>query len=135
MVERKAHPHYFFNKEEKERIVQAIRSAEEGTSGEIRIHLDRGGRGHVMDRAEKVFKKYRLHRRKQRNAVLIYLSLADRTFAVFGDESIHQRVGDFFWKEVAQSMQRHFSQGEFMEGLELALREIGAAFNKHFAVR
>ncbi len=75
-----------------------------------------------------------MHQRKQRNAVLIYLSLADRSFAILGDEGIHQRVSDSFWKGIAQSMQRYFSRDQFLEGLEHALHEIGEELKKHFAI-
>ncbi len=134
MVERKLHPHHFFNKEEKERIVQAIRSAEKGTSGEIRVHLDRTAGADVMERAQRLFQRQRLHRRKDQNAVLIYLSLADRSFAILGDEGIHQRVGDSFWKEIAELIQKQFSRGQFLEGLEHAIHEIGEGLKKHFAL-
>ncbi len=134
MVERAAHPHRFFTAEEKREIVEAIRAAEKNTTGEIRIHLDRKGGGDVMDRAKRIFHRQRMHRRKHRNGVLIYLSLADRSFAVLGDEAIHQRVGDSFWKEITQAMQQHFSSGQFLEGLKQAIREIGESFQKHFAL-
>ena len=133
MVERRLHPHYFLSKEEKREIVEAIRAAEKDTTGEIRIHLDRRAGGDVMDRAKKVFQKQRLHRRKQRNAVLIYLSLEDRSFAILGDSGIHECVGDSFWKEISESLQRHFSSGQFLEGLKCAIREIGEKLKKHFA--
>jgi len=132
MVERRLHPHHFLSKEEKREIVEAIRAAEKDTTGEIRIHLDRRSGGDVMDRAKKIFKKQRLHRRKQRNAVLIYLSLENRSFSILGDAGIHERVGDSFWKEISESLQRHFSRGQFLEGLKHAIREIGEEFKKHF---
>ncbi|MBI3616392.1 MAG: TPM domain-containing protein [Candidatus Omnitrophica bacterium] len=134
MVERKLHPHRFLSKEEKGKIVEAIRAAEKNTSGEIRIHLDRRTQGDVMDRAKKIFQKQRLHRRKHRNAVLIYLSLADRSFAILGDEGIHQQAGGHFWKGIAESMQDYFSRGQFSEGLERAIHEIGEKLRKHFAL-
>jgi len=132
MVERGLHPHRFLSKEERLEIVEAIRAAEKGTTGEIRIHLDRRAGGNVMDRARKVFQRQRLHRRKQRNAVLIYLSLGDRSFAVLGDRGIHERVGDSFWKEVTESLREEFSRGRFLEGLKHALHEIGRELKKHF---
>ena len=134
MVERAAHPNRFFSPEEKRGIVEAIRTAEKGTTGEIRIHLDRRSRGEVMDRAKKVFHRQRMHRRKHRNAVLIYLWLADRSFAVLGDEGIHQRVGDSFWNGISQSMQSYFARGQFGEGLKQAIHEIGKSLKEHFAV-
>ena len=134
MVEHPSHPHRFFSPDEKQEIVEAIRAAEKNTTGEIRIHLDRSGQGNIMDRAKTIFHRQRMHRRKHRNAVLIYLSLSDRSFVVLGDEGIHQRVGDSFWKEISQVLQRHFSRGRFSEGLKQAIREIGETLKKHFAV-
>ena len=134
MVERKLHPHRFLSKEEKGKIVEAIRAAEKNTSGEIRIHLDRRTQGDVMDRAKKIFQRQRLHQRKHRNAVLIYLSLADRSFAILGDEGIHQHVGGHFWKGITESMQGYFSRGRFPEGLEHAVHEIGEKLRRHFAL-
>ena len=134
MVERKVHPHYFFNWEEKQKIIEAIQAAEKNTSGEISVFLDRKVRGHVMERAKKIFQRQRMHRRKHRNAVLIYLSLTDRSFAILGDGGIHQRVGDYFWRAVAESMRAYFSRGQFLEGLEHIIQEIGAELKKHFAL-
>ncbi len=134
MVERTAHPHHFFNKEEKQKIVETIRMAEKNTSGEIRIFLDQKAQESAMDRAKKVFQRQRMYRSKHRNAVLIYFSLADRSFAILGDEGIHQRVGDSFWKEVAELMQGQFSRGQFLEGLEHAIHKIGDEFRKHFVL-
>ena len=133
MVERRLHPHHFLGKEEKKEIVEAIRAAEKSTTGEIRIHLDRRAGGDAMARARKVFQRQRLHQRKHRNAVLIYLSIEDRSFAILGDEGIHRRVGDSFWEGVAGSMRSHFSRGQFTEGLKRALHEIGEEFKRHCA--
>ena len=132
MVERKLHPHHFLSPEEKRKLIEAIQAAEKHTSGEIRIHLDRRRQGNVMDRAKQIFQRQRLHQRTDRNAVLIYLSLADRSFAIFGDEGLHQQVGDAWWTELAASMQAWFSRGQFLEGLEHAIHKIGERLKKHF---
>ena len=131
MVERKRHPHDFFNREEKERILKAIRSAEKDTSGEICFHLDRRADGYVMDRAKIVFQRHGLHRRKHRNAVLIYVLLTNRSFAILGDEGIHRHVGDDFWKRIVESLQHDFSRGEFLPGLEHAINEVGKKLKDH----
>ena len=132
MVEPVPHPHRFLSKEERRELIEAIRAAEKGTTGEIRIHLDRKAGGDVMDRARMVFRRQRLHRRKHRNAVLICLLLADRSFAILGDEGIHRCVGDSFWKEITESLRKEFSRGRFLEGLKQALSEIGEEMRKHF---
>ncbi len=87
-----------------------------------------------MDRAKQIFQRQRLHQRTDRNAVLIYLSLADRSFAILGDAGLHRQVGDVFWTELAASGQRAFSRGQFLEGLEHAIHEIGERLKQHFRV-
>ena len=109
MVNRLTHPHKFFTGGEKERIVQAIRAAENKTSGEVRIFLEHKARGEIMNRAKKAFEKLAMTRTKHRNGVLIYFSLKDRSFALLGDQGIHEKVGDGFWRDIASKMKNHFS--------------------------
>ena len=132
MVDRKLHPHHFFSKEEKERIVAAIREAESATSGEIRVYLERKAKGHVMEHAKKVFEKIGMTKTKRRNGVLIYLSLKDRSFAILGDRGIHEQVGDNFWKETAAAMQEFFSREDFAGGLESIIKKIGLKLKSIF---
>ena len=47
----------FFTEEEQTLIVNAIKTAEKNTSGEIRVHLESICWGDSMKRAQKVFKK------------------------------------------------------------------------------
>ena len=132
MVNRKLHPKKFFTKEEKDRIVEAIREAEKKTSGEICVYLERKARGDVMDCAKKVFEKLGMTKTEKRNGVLIYFSLTTRNFAILGDRGIHDKVGDGFWREIISRMEKHFSQNDFVGGLEAGIREIGKRLTDHF---
>lgn len=132
MVMRKLHPKKFFTEEEKDRIVRAIRGAEQKTSSEIRVYLEHKAKANVFEQAKKVFEKLGMTRTKNRNGVLIYFSLKDRSFAIFGDRGIHEKVGDNFWKAVASRMQSYFSKDDFAGGLEAGIREIGSELKKHF---
>lgn len=132
MVNRKLHPKKFFTKEEKSRIVEAIREAEKKTSGEIRVYLEHRTGGDVMGRAKKVFEKLGMAKTEKRNGVLIYFSLTPRNFAILGDREIHDKVGDGFWREIVSRMEKHFSQDDFSGGLEAAVHEIGGRLAEHF---
>ena len=69
------------------------------TSGEIRVHLERGAapaaptRPGLIARARKVFTTLGMHRTGERDGVLIYLAVEDRQLAIVGDEGIHGARG------------------------------------------
>lgn len=121
----KKHPGKFFTPEEQKRIVDAIRQAEERTSGEIRVHLERHSEEDPLEKAKKIFARLGLTRTKLRNGVLIYVATDHRKFAIVGDEGIHRVVPEDFWEEVKEEIQKHFRRGQFCEGLCLGIRKIG----------
>lgn len=112
--------------------MEAIRNAEAQTSGEIRVHLERRSRGEIMNHARKIFERLGMTKTKRQNGILIYLSLADHAFAIFGDQGIHEQVGDQFWNEVARKIQDAFSKHEFAEGLVAGIAEIGERLKAYF---
>ncbi len=122
----------FFTDDEKKRITETIQEAEKETSGEICVHLDSKGKGDVSDRAKLAFQKLGLTKTKHRNGILIYLSLSDQTFAIIGDEGIHARVGEEFWKEAASKMQHAFARGDFAGGVTQVIHWLGEHLKKHF---
>ena len=132
MVIRKSSPKKFFSKREKDRIVYAIRHAEDKTSSEIRVYLEHKAEADVLEHAKKVFEKLGMTHTRHRNGVLIYFSLRDQHFAILGDQGIHEKVGDGFWKSIVSEMQIYFSKNDFVGGLETGIREIGSKLKKHF---
>ncbi len=132
MVKRRSNPRIFFTKEEKSRIVQAIREAEKKTSGEIRVSLERRLKGELMAQAKRVFERFGMTRTEKRNGVLIYLALTSHEFAILGDRGIHEKVGEDFWKDIASGVQNEFSQGKFVEGLVSGVQQIGEKLKAFF---
>ena len=94
----------FFTKEDKDKIVQAIKDAEKETSGEIRLHLDLRCTGEALDMAVKMFEKLKMHETQLRNGTLIYLAVKDHKFAIFGDEGINEIVPNNFWEDVKEEI-------------------------------
>ena len=122
----------FFSTDQLDLIKQAIVKAEHNTSGEIRVHLEGKCAGEAMPRAVKVFSKLNMHKTKLRNAVLFYLAVEDRKFAICGDSGIHQAVKDEFWESLSSHIQGHFKQGKFAEGLCEAIEKAGEKLKSHF---
>ena len=122
----------FFNKEEKEKIILAIKEAENQTSGEIRLHLESRCKGDALERAVQMFEKLKMHETQLRNGTLIYLAVTDRKFAIFGDEGINEIVPDNFWEDVKHEMRGHFQKGEFLAGLTRGIFLVGEKLKAHF---
>ena len=129
------HPKKFFSPEEETRIIAAIKEAELQTSGEIRVHLAKSCGGSPHEAAVKVFEKIGMIRTAERNAVLFYLALKDRKFALIGDKGIHERVGADFWEKVRDAVQHDFRKGEFAKGLVDGIRRSGGELARHFPRR
>jgi uncharacterized membrane protein len=132
MIERSSLPSRFFSGEEQLMIRRAIEAAESGTSGEIRIHLDRRCAGDPLDAARAWFDKLGMRATARRNGVLLYLAIADRKFALFGDGAIHGVLAEGTWERLRDAMIAEFAQGRFAEGIVGAIGAIGAALKTHF---
>ncbi|MBX3240937.1 MAG: TPM domain-containing protein [Chitinophagaceae bacterium] len=124
---------YFFSQEENERIVAAIKAAEQQTSGEIRIYIESHCRFvDPVDRALEVFYGLKMEQTAQRNGVLLYIALQDHQLAIYGDEGIHQKVGGEFWNEEVKHILSEFNANHFADGIVLVVKEIGEALKHHF---
>jgi uncharacterized membrane protein len=110
---------------DKKRIEQAIRSAEQNTSGELRVHIERRCPEELMDRAAYLFEQLKMHKTAARNGVLFYLALDDRLFAVLGDVGINTQVGADFWEGIKAEMQELFRKGDWTGGLEKGIELAG----------
>ena len=125
-------PKDFLGKENEKLITKAIENAEHQTSGEIRVHIESKCTEEVLDRAAWLFKKLKMHQTKDRNGVLIYLSINDRKFAIIGDAGINKVVPDGFWNDIKERMIGHFKKGEFAVGLIHGIEETGEHLKQYF---
>ena len=123
----------FFTPEEKQQLVDAIQKAEQRTSGEIRVFVESKCRFvDALDRAQEIFFKLKMHETKDRNATLIYVAVKDKQAAVFGDEGIHQKVGQKYWEEEVNKMLVEFKKQHLADGLIGCIADIGQALHQHF---
>lgn len=123
----------FFSEEEKQTITSAIQQAERKTSGEVRVYIEsKCSYVNAIDRAVEIFGKLNMHQTQQRNAVLVYVAVKDRQLAVFGDEGIHQKVGDEFWNNAVKQMIQHFNKSNYAAGVAAIVIAIGEALQQHF---
>ena len=123
----------FFSEQENEQIVQSIRDAEKSTSGEIRVFVESKCRFlNALDRAAEIFISLEMQKTQHRNAVLVYVALKDKQLALFGDEGIHQKLGDEYWNSAVQKMIAHFNKNDYASGISQCVKDVGDALRYHF---
>jgi uncharacterized membrane protein len=119
---------------DKKAITDAIRAAEAGTSGEIRVHVKRGKSADPLKDAKKLFLALGMHKTAARNGVLIFVSRQSHTFAIVGDEGIDRVSGASFWDSARDRMQERFAKGELNEGIKAGVKSVGAELKMYFPV-
>ncbi len=125
-----------FNQEEQEKIEHAISLAENLTSGEIRLVVER--RVHdkeAIDLAKDYFEKLKMHQTALRNGVLIYLATDDHQFAIIGDAGIDQKVPEDFWESTKDMMLDSFRKGDYVSGLIAGIEKAGEQLGRYFPRR
>jgi uncharacterized membrane protein len=122
----------FFSDEQKQLIKAAIERLEQKTSGEIRLHVEGECDGDPFERALKVFHRLHMHKTKHRNAVLFYLAVNHKKFAIVGDEGIHKKVPENFWVTVKDHIITEFKQNKFTEGICEGIDMTGDMLKIHF---
>lgn len=123
----------FFSAEEEKRMVEAIRFAEIQTSGEIRLFVESKCRFvNPVDRAIELFGELNMHETKDRNGVLLYIAIKDRQMAIWGDEGIHERLGQEFWQKEVSEILSEFHQHQYVDGLCTIIANIGLALKQNF---
>jgi len=122
----------FFTREEQILIRDAIKEAEGETSGEIRVHIETKLSGNVLDRAAWIFKRIGMHETENRNGVLFYFAVRNKKFAIIGDGGINSKVTEHFWDKITKTLQEHFRNGKYSEGLIEGIRMTGMQLKEYF---
>ena len=123
----------FFSAAEKETLVAAIQKAEQRTSGEIRVFIESHCRFvDPLDRAKELFLSLKMEATQERNGVLIYVAVKDHQAAIFGDEGIHQKVGQKYWEDEINRVMLHFREHHLAEGIVQGIQDIGEVLQLHF---
>ena len=120
--------------ESQHRVVACIKEAEGRTTGEIRVFIEhKCAYMDAMHRAQELFAQLSMHKTEKRNAVIVYMALKDRQFAIFGDVEIYHKAGGaHFWEKAAEQMKSHLKNNEITEGLCTCINELGNALATHF---
>lgn len=122
-----------FAEQEIAKLKLAIATAEKSTSGEIRVYIESRCRYvEATDRAAELFLQLNMQETVARNGVLIYLATEDRQLAIWGDQGIHERLGNEFWKLRIEEMLASIKQLDYITGITYCIEQVGYALSTHF---
>ena len=123
----------FFTEPERNQIVEAVRTAELRTSGEVRVYVESYcPYVDAIDRAGELFFRLEMDQTAEHNAVLVYVALKDRQLAVFGDQGIHEKVGTDYWNKEVDVLVENFNKENYAAGISQCVLDIGQALHQHF---
>jgi len=122
----------FLSPKEEAEIVEAIRVAECDTSGEIRVHIEQTCDIDVYERSLEVFHVLKMDNTIQKNGVLIYVAVDNKSFVIFGDQGINNVAGADFWNSTRDKIATQFKSGDFKQGIINGIKEAGKALSEHF---
>jgi len=122
----------FLTKEEEQKVVEAIRTAEIATSGEIRVHLESNLTKDCLEHAKEIFFALEMDKTKDKNGVLFYVAITSHQFAVIGDAGIDKVVPNNFWESIKNAVTSEFSKGNNVEGLVQGILEAGEKLKQFF---
>lgn len=123
----------FLTEEQEKSIVESIKEAEKETSGEIRVHIEKKcGAESPLQRAQEVFGELKMHETELRNGVIVYVAWKDHKVAIWGDQGIHEKVGQEFWEEELKLILDYFKKEDYETGLSEVILQIGQKLKEYF---
>ena len=129
------HPKTFAKHLQHDSIVAAIRDTEHQTSGEIRVSISHKHIDDALAAAQAEFLRLGMNKSKERNGVLIFVAPRAHKFAVVGDEAVHSKCGNTFWRQLADAMTGYFRKSEFTPGIIHGVQKAGELLAEHFPHR
>lgn len=115
-------------------LVEAIQSAEEHSTGEIRVHVDSNTENDNAKTAFKIFEKLCLNKTTEKNAVLFHVNFEQKYLTIIGDTGIHKKVQQSYWDHLHDYITTEFAKGNYYKALKSAILETGLELKKHFPV-
>ena len=134
-MKRSTSPRAFLTPEECAAVEEALGQAEASTSAELKVVIARHSWGDIRVKAARLFEKYGLDQTELRNCAMILVVPANREYLIYGDNGIHEKVGQGFWTDVRDLMAQAFQEGRFGDGLRDAVLRTGVKLAEHFPIQ
>jgi len=117
--------------EHEAQIVAAIKRAEAGNRGEVRVHVEPRCQGASLARARELFAALGMARTAADTGVLLYVAQRSRKTAIWAGQGIHDAVDSRVWQGLVDDVASRFAAGDGIAGLCAAIDSIGDMLRKH----
>lgn len=112
--------------DDRARIVEAIRDAERGHRGEIRVHVERTcPRPEPLERAKELFASLGMNETADGTAALLYVATDDHVACVWAGHGLYEARTPGFWDDVVDEVAGGFVTGAPARGIRVAVGRIG----------
>lgn len=116
-------------------LVEAIQSAEQHSTGEIRVHIDSTTDDQTAETAFEVFKELCQNKTAEKNAVLFHVNFEKKYLTIIGDTGIHEKVHQDYWDHLHDYITSEFAKGHFYQALKSGILETGLELKKYFPLK
>lgn len=116
-------------------LVEAIQSAEQHSTGEIRVHIDSTTDNQTAETAFEVFKELCQDKTAEKNAVLFHVNFEKKYLTIIGDTGIHEKVHQSYWDHLHDYITSEFAKGHFYQALKSGILETGLELKKYFPLK
>ncbi|MFA7404591.1 MAG: TPM domain-containing protein [Pelobacteraceae bacterium] len=89
----------------------------------------------VQQRAVRAFHERGLHRTREENGILIFISLLERKVWILGDRGINKVIPPERWIALASALAAGIRAGRLTETLATTIAEVGDILKEHFPCR
>ena len=126
---------HFLSALEHARVHEAIKAAEQGTSGDIVVVITHKRVTDPLTAAQHEFRRLRLETATNKDSFLLFVAPQSQKFAVVGGTALHDKAGQAWWDHLSALLTRHFKEGRYTDGLIAAIEEAGTKLKHHFPAK
>jgi uncharacterized membrane protein len=117
---------------DRKRVRAAILAAEESTDAAISVSIAPHVEGDVHAAALRALHARGRAAERGRSAVHFFVVPSRREFAVVGNASAHELLGQQTWESIVAIVEKHFRRGDPTAGLVAGIDEAGRHLTLHF---
>lgn len=127
----------FLSPDDLKKISDSISEVEKQTSGELRVCIKnkRGifqGKYTPRELALNEFFHSGMDKTVDKTGVLIFILFGERKFEIVADEGINKKIPDQKWDRIEQMMTDEFKKENYLNGILMAVNEIGGVLKNEF---
>ncbi len=122
----------FLTANERQQIAAALKEAGRHTRARIGLSIDEQATVDPQVRAHTLFRQWDLPEAERPAAVLVYVSVRSRAYAVVGGDQVRRLVPGTFWEAVNRDLHHHFGEGRYCDGIFKAIAQVAIQLERHF---